>query len=74
MITMAKSDPIGEKFYAPLASAVLFSDVCVWFAAIFSIVALQIDKATKPIAYDAVQTVFAFSVVVVFVVGLAARL
>jgi len=71
---MGKSDPIGKKFYAPLASAERLSDACFWTAAVFSIVALQIDKVSKPIAYDAVQTIFALSVMALFVIGLAARL
>jgi hypothetical protein len=71
---MAKSDPIGKKFYAPLASAELWSDACFWLAAIFSIIALQINKASAPAAYDVVQTMFALSVMALFVIGLATRL
>jgi hypothetical protein len=68
-----KNDPI-DRFYAPLASAEKFSDISFWIAAILSIIALQIEKSTSPVIYEAVQSAFAFSVMGVFILGLAARL
>lgn len=71
---MSKRDPIGEEFYAPLAYAERCLDLCFWLAAALSIVALQVDKTSKPTIYDVVQTAFALSVMAVFILGLAAKL
>jgi hypothetical protein len=71
---MTKSDPIGTEYYSPLRSAEIGAEVLFYIAAALSIAALQVDKATYSAAYDGVQSLFAVSVLAVFVLGLAVRL
>jgi hypothetical protein len=71
---MTRSDPVGTEFYLPLRRAELWSDISFVAAAVLSLVALQIDKANSPRIYDAAQSLFALSVISVFIAGIAIRL
>ena len=71
---MARSDPLGPRYYAPLGKAEFWSGALFWTAAVSSIAALQIEKTSSPILYDAVQSVFVVTVVLFFLLSSTARL
>jgi hypothetical protein len=71
---MAKDDPVGTKYYSPLVLAERISRLFFWSAAVLSILALLVEKETRPDLYGLVQITFAVSVVGTFLSGLAIRL
>lgn len=71
---MSKSDPIRENYYAAVERADQASDILFYITAVLSIVSLFVEKATRPVAYEIVQTGFAISVVALFAIGLLSRL
>ncbi|WP_262299009.1 hypothetical protein [Microvirga sesbaniae] len=71
---MKRDDPIGREYYSPLKSAEFWSDAAFYIAGALSIAALLVDKATYPRVSDAIQSLFALSVLAIFVSGLAIRL
>jgi hypothetical protein len=70
----ARSDPIGERHYKPLQIADCVSELSFYVAAALSFVALLVDRADDPSAYDLVQIGFLLSVLTTFFTGVAIRL
>lgn len=71
---MSKSDPIRKNYYAAVERSDKASDVLFYVTAILSIISLFVEKGTYPVAYEAIQTSFAVSVVALFSIGLVSRL
>jgi hypothetical protein len=71
---MSRSDPIQKSYYASVELADKWSDGLFYATAIFSIVALFVEKAEHPLGYEVVQTSFALCVIALFAIGLASRL
>lgn len=68
---MARHDPIGDKYYRPLASAETAASIIFWVAAALSIASLFVDAS--PWAHW-LQISFLLSVVAAFILGFAIRL
>ena len=71
---MKRSDPIGSKFYLPLARAEIFSRVSFYLAAFFSIAILFVDRNHNFIAHDFIQAIFVLSVVCHFLSGIVIKI
>jgi hypothetical protein len=71
---MTRNDQIGKEYYTPLQSAEQWSDLAFFCAAALSIAALLVDRVAEPKIYEAVQSLFALSVIIVFAFGISTRL
>ena len=71
---MPKIDPIGGKYFAPLARVNLWSDVAFYAAAFLSVVVVLIPKDHYPRSYENVQAFFLAATVLGFALGLGGRL
>jgi hypothetical protein len=69
-----KVDPVGEQYFRPLRTAEFTVDVLFYVSAVFSFLAIFVEKNTHSIWYPVVQTVFVLSVMAFFVGNLAIRL
>lgn len=70
---LARQDPIGPEFYAPLGIAETISTITFYLAAVLSIAVLLIDKASQLQLYAVVQATFAVSVVAFFLSSIVIR-
>jgi len=71
---MSRSDPIRTSYYDAVSTADTASDRLFYIAAALSLVFPFVEKTSHPIAYDWVQYFFAMAVVMLFGIGLIARL
>ncbi|BDV36586.1 hypothetical protein [Methylocystis iwaonis] len=71
---MSKSDPIGVEYYKPLQIAEKSGDILFYLAAILSVATLVVEKDKSLELNNLVQALFAVSVLLLFLIGLAVRL
>lgn len=71
---MPEVDTVGENYYKPLERAESVAGWLFWAVSILSIAALLVDRATYPVAYDAIQIGFVVCVLLFFVLGQAQKL
>lgn len=71
---MQKIDPIGGKYFEPLARANFWSDVAFYLAAVLSVLVVLIPKEVHPVVYSNTQVAFLTTAVAGFVLSLGGRL
>lgn len=71
---MAKSDPVGDKYYVPLRWAERASDTLFWVGGVASVSALLISRADYPLLSDLAQIILVVAVIFYFGIGLSQRL
>jgi hypothetical protein len=72
--TPQKDDPIGQRYFAPLALADLVSDALFCISAALSLIVPLVEQPLHPTIYTVAQIAFATSVIALFVVSLAVRI
>ena len=71
--SLTRSDPVGQTFYAPLATAENISSAVFYIAAALSIAILVVDRASQPQLSDLMQGTFALAVIGLFVSGIVVK-
>jgi hypothetical protein len=68
-----KIDPVGDRYFRPLAVADATADALFYISAALSLLVPLIEQQAHPQLYAIAQTAFALSVIALFILSLAVR-